>query len=192
MTNRDLYLTIRQLTSRPDFARRPLADFLRCLRDQAMQRRSRDEISADDFVEMLIGATEGVVHEAPDGGSTVPAFTNWLSYINRQIDDLDEMGRDGTASMRLRYLGVKASGSKQFWFNFDPATFLECACAGTFGGWEEADAAGREHVTGNAADSPSGNSDGEGQSILSEPVVSLGPLGWQKLQGFLQAGQMYE
>lgn len=168
-----------------------MADFLRSLRDQAMQCRSRDEISADDFVEMLKATADGVVHEAPEVGVTVPAFKTWLSYISRQIDDLDEMSRDGTASMRLRYLGVRASGSKQFWFNFDPATFLECACAGTFGGWNETDAAGREQVVGDAADS-AGTSDDVGPRIVPESVESLGPLGWLKLKDFLQAGQMYE
>jgi hypothetical protein len=66
------------------------------------------------------------------------------------------------------------------WCNFDTATFLECAAAGSFGGWSVADGR-RVRVTGPA--------DGDGGG---DEVVPLPPISWGDVAAFLEYGQSYE
>ena len=59
--------------------------------------------------------------------------------------DLHEMDENDTLKNEQRYFGVNAP-RKSYWYNFDPIGYLECATAGSFGGWEPGDETGRQFV----------------------------------------------
>jgi hypothetical protein len=56
----------------------------------------------------------------------------------------------GTADNEYRYFGVKAP-RRSTWYNFDIGTYVECAMAGTYGGWQPDDSTGRTFVPGKVA-----------------------------------------
>ena len=92
----------------------------------------------------------------------------------------------------LRYFGMKAPRGS-YWFNFDPATFLECGVVGTFGGWQEGDSSGRMLVDGKVA-----AFDADGEVVILDPqdvrhpISELSEISWDKFREFLECGQQYE
>ena len=60
----------------------------------------------------------------------------------RQIVDLREMRDAGMLAKKWIELGIDAPRGGR-WFNFEPVQYLECAAAGSIGGWEPGDATGR-------------------------------------------------
>lgn len=192
MTNRDLYLFVLELAKRKGFTARPLADYLRNLRDLSMELCARPVLSAAQFKELLARAADGELAADLDGVEQHPDFKLWLGVIDRQIVDLDQMQRNGTLQSEMRYFGTSAP-SRSYWFNFDPATFLECGCAGHFGGWQEGDDSGRAYVPGDCVVV---NERGEFTAVdprsVPDPVVELRELPWSELADFLMAAQQYE
>jgi hypothetical protein len=128
--------------------------------------------------------------EAENAGSS--SFHHWESFVLRQIVDLREMAEQGMLANDERYFGIN-SPRGQRWYNFDPCTFLECAMAGSFGGWQSGDDTGREHVPG-----PVAVFGDDGTLTTSDPqdvphsVVSIGEVGWEDIEDFLGCGQWYE
>ena len=83
-------------------------------------------------------------------GEPAEGYHEWEARLDEQLRDLREMEAAGTLANEHRYFGVDApSGAR--WYNFDPCTFIECAAAGTFGGWQEGDETGRMLVPGKVA-----------------------------------------
>lgn len=191
-TNRDLYLFVTELIGQPGVAARPLSDFLRNLRELSSRLGDRPALSAAEFAQLLQGAAEGEIAEPPAHGGASAEFKSWLTRIDQQIEDMEAMERDGTMQNELRYLGFSAP-SRRYWFNFDTATYLECACVGTFGGWEDGDSTGRRYVPGEVA-----GYDPPGEFVVADPrefenpVEHLGTLTWKRLASFLDSGQLYE
>ena len=119
-------------------------------------------------------------------------YAAWEARLDEQIRDLREMEATGTLADEHRYYGVDApSGAR--WYNFDPRTYLECATAGTLGGWQEGDDTGRELVPGPVvvlgAASGLARMDPAGLEGL---VFVVQALSWHDLVDFLWAGQAYE
>ncbi|MFN9913238.1 MAG: hypothetical protein ACK53L_11680, partial [Pirellulaceae bacterium] len=91
-----------------------------------------------------------------------------------------------------RYFGL-SSPRRTLWYNFDPIGYLECAMAGSFGGWDPGDEMGRQFVPGPVA--VLGN-DGSIQSAnpedLHQPIVQMLSVTWEQFKAFIICGQIYE
>jgi len=72
-------------------------------------------------------------------------YAGFRATLIRQIVDLREMDDNSTLKNEQRYFGMSAP-RKSYWYNFDPIGYLECAMAGSFGGWEPGDETGRQFV----------------------------------------------
>src|SRR5262249_30503299 len=77
----------------------------------------------------------------------VPGFAGWEACVLRKIVDLHEMEEQSLLRNELRYFGIDSPRGSR-WYNFEPCSFLECAAAGFFGGWQPGDATGRKFVPG--------------------------------------------
>ena len=109
-----------------------------------------------------------------------------------QICDLDEMRQAGTLDNEYRYFGVDATRGGR-WYNFDPCTYLECAAAGTFGGWAEGDDTGRSYAPGPVAVvDASGAITSVDPRDIDDPAFALPQITWEMFIDFLDAGQWYE
>jgi hypothetical protein len=175
-TNRDLYLAVADLAGRHGSGARDLEEYLRALWGRTRRLRARTCLSADEFFGLLSAAftapapafdeawrsrypTDDTIpfavcpaakagfrrrRQGP-GGAGAPGFTTWEPFVLRQIVDLREMaGRRLLEDERVNF-GIK-SPRGQWWVNFDPCGFLECAAAGSCGYWHSADDTGREDV----------------------------------------------
>ena len=137
-TNRDLYCFIADLVKRRSENKITLASYLANLRQLGRAQHSRPALPLPEFARLLDAA-----FEPPGPGDTSVAtaaegYADWETRIDEQIRDLHEMHHAGTLADEHRYFGVNApSGAR--WYNFDPLTYIECAAAGTFGGWQEGD-----------------------------------------------------
>lgn len=132
--------------------------------------------------------------EAPVTADTVDRI------LRSQILDMQDAARTGVLNDEYRYFGTTVErcghherATSDHWFNFDPATFIECGIVGTFGGWEDSDDTGRELVPGDVAGI---GTDGEITTVSAEEcvdeVVPLDVLSWSVIADFLWAGQHYE
>lgn len=102
------------------------------------------------------------------------------------------MAEQGILADEERYFGID-SPRGQRWYNFDPCTFLECAVAGSLGGWQSGDDTGREYVPGQVAVmSDDGKVEVADPEDVPDPVISIGELSWETFQSFLGCGQWYE
>jgi hypothetical protein len=119
-------------------------------------------------------------------------FDRWEAFVLRQIVDLREMAEQGMLQDEMRYLGTD-SPRGQKWYNFDPCTFLECAMAGSFGGWQAGDDSDRDYVPGPVAVL------GDDRQVTTadphdvpNPVVAMREVSWDDFRSFLGCGQWCE
>jgi hypothetical protein len=102
------------------------------------------------------------------------------------------MAEQGMLADEQRYFGID-SPRGQRWYNFDACTFLECATAGSFGGWQAGDDTGREYVPGQVAVlGDHGTVTTADPQDVPDAVVLIGELSWEAFQSFLGCGQWYE
>jgi hypothetical protein len=102
------------------------------------------------------------------------------------------MAERGLLDNEMRYFGLNAPRGSR-WYNFDPCTFLECATAGSFGGWRPGDDTGREYVPGPvAALGEDGRLTSRDPRDIPNPVVPIAAVSWEKFRDFLGDGQWYE
>ncbi|MBW8487126.1 hypothetical protein [Actinomadura parmotrematis] len=190
-TNRDLYLHLLRLGQDLRAASWSLSGYLRGLWRAAGPLADRDELSPDD-VAALFSAAQLVPPVPYNGAWTVTDFTlprgepsshaDWERVVLSQIAYLEDFvtappgprARFGADAPRPPGSGRRATPAR--WCNFDPATYLECAVAGSVGGWDAGDGA-REPRAGGPARSP---------------VRDLAPFGWGDLCRMLACGQLYE
>ncbi len=199
-TNRDLYLAIARLIKAQEESRRSLEEYLRTLWSLASNYQASLGLSLVEFYELLSNAFSAPVPPFQEtwrecygeDDDTLQGYLGWQATIRRQIVDLHEMGEQGILRDQFRYFGVAAPHG-QYWYNFDPLTFLECATEGTFGGWRPGDDTGRNYVPGKVVVL---NEAGEFQerepNEIPDPIYSMGQLTWDNLRRFLDMGQMYE
>ncbi|MCB9628180.1 MAG: hypothetical protein H6725_12465 [Sandaracinaceae bacterium] len=191
-TNRELYVFIAALVSRNEGHCITLQAYLENLSRLARPWAACHGLPLADFTHVLQAAFEPV----PDsGGAPVDASTGYLAWERRvaeQIRDLREMREAGTLDNEHRYFGVDAPRGSR-WFNFDPCTYLECAAAGTTGGWREGDDTGRAYVPGKVAVlDESGELRAVDPREIEDPVVALREISWEDFTDFVEAGQWYE
>jgi len=191
-TNRDLYRFVASLAERHRQNPLTLETYLTNLRYLARTRAHQPALALGELADLLEGAfADGAVPacdvpQGADGG-----FAEWEERLDGQLRDLRGMAEDGTLEDDFRYYGVDApSGAR--WYNLDPCGYLECATAGTFGGWREGDETGR-YVPGKVAVlDESGALTTADPRALEEPTVELETIPWPELVDFLKAGQSYE
>ena len=181
-SNRDLYQFVAGLRERHARAPRSLEDYLKTL-----WRLCPDGAALS--LARFAGVLEAALHEP------VPAFdpawlqrdhdrtedtprARWESTILAQVVDLHEMALAGTLEYEHRGGGMDAPRGAR-WYNFEPPGYLECAVAGTVGGWHAGDATGRIALP-------------PGAMIDDDPTVVIDAFDWEAFDDFLFAGQTYE
>ncbi len=198
-TNRDLYLAVAELMIKSRGIERTLEEYLRALVGVSDRYRDRESLLPSEFLAMIAAAftAEPVPAESswflPRDEEEEEGYDAWRGALVTQVVDLIEMGQNGTLQDDQRYFGVDAPRGGR-WYNFDPCTYLECAMAGTLGGWESGDDTDREFVSGEVAvlDPSTGEMTAVSPEEIEEPTTPLTDLTWDVLVDFLRAGQMYE
>ena len=203
MTNQELYRAIGELGERYAASGRALEQYLSALLGLARQHCCEsvpESLSPFDFIRLLSEAftAEPLTFEAKWReeysalNAELPGYAGWEAVLLQQVVDLREMDEAGTLDNPHRYFGVNAPrGSK--WVNFDPVTYLECAMAGSFGGWEPTESTGRQFVPGQVAIMDSqGNVQSVDPQSVERPIVMLTQISWEEFQEFLVCGQTYE
>ena len=190
VTNRDLYLRLLALGEHLTGSARALLDYLCALWAVSQPLAVDEELDGDLFAAMLTAAA-AANPARPCPSWSVDDFTvdgpfigyrDFAKVIGTQVVDLLAFRQSPPGPYAA--LGVDApprlDGGRAtipLWCNFDAATFLECAAAGSFGGWNVVD--GRR-----VAES------GEGRA--RDDVVPLPPITWGDVAAFLEYGQSYE
>ena len=193
-TNRDLYLHVLALGDHLAVTGRALLDYLCAVWTVTRPMAIHDELDGDHFAAVLI-ASATAVPIRPDPSWRVDdfttdgpylGFTDFTKVVCTQVADL--LAFHDTPPGPFAGFGIDApprhDGGRATiprWCNFDPSTFLECAAAGAFGGWSEAD--GRRVST---------EEPGESGDWSGERVALLEPITWGDFAAFLEYGQSYE
>jgi hypothetical protein len=199
-TNRDLYLAIAELIRQQQTSTRSLEEYLRSLWEAARKYREHPSLTVDELFEVLAGAFTLPVPpfdsawriRYTEDFADVAGFGGWEARILRQVVDLHEMAEQGMLDDKMRYFGID-SPRGQRWYNFDPCSFLECATAGSYGGWQPGDDTGRDYVPGPVmAMGKDGQLEECDPREVSAPVVPIREVRWAAFQSFLGDGQWYE
>lgn len=199
-TNRDLYLALEKLAKEQAASRRSLEEFLRAMLRSGEAHANCVSLSLRQFHDLLAGSFaspcvefnenwraeyDALAHESHGN-------PGWRATLIRQIVDLREMSENGTLDDKQRYFGVDSPRHTR-WYNFDPVSFIECAMAGSLGGWEPGDDTGRSFVPGPVAVVLDDGSMGSARpESLPRPQFELPQISWELFQEFLWCGQNYE
>jgi hypothetical protein len=196
-TNRDLYLAICDLIERQRSASRDLESYLNALWQLGAEHKKEATFSLLQFFELLAAAFEADVRGFDEAWPEyVPGenggYSGWELVIVSQIVDLREMRQAGTLDNDQRYFGVQ-SPRGGYWYNFDPCSYLECATAGSLGGWQDGDQSGRQYVPGDVAIiTGDGSIETRDPRELENPVKPVPGISWNEFSEFLWCGQNYE
>jgi hypothetical protein len=206
MTNRELYLAIGALVNDPARARRAdLEEYLRALLRGCRTYAGANDISAEQFLAVLERAfvddpleydpAWAAAYDAgitDPGGNELDGFAGFEAVLLRQIVDLREMREAGILDRKWIELGEDAPRGGR-WYNFHPRTYLECAAAGSMGGWEPGDDTGRGFVNGEVAvmDDQRNVTSADPRDV-DRPVHALGRVTWNDFADFVYCGQVYE
>jgi hypothetical protein len=137
-----------------------------------------------------------------------PALPTWDSYVStvsvgaatsisvtptlRQIADLREMAESGILQDEQKYFSI-SSPRQSPWYNFDPRGYLECAMAGSSGGWDPDDDTGRQYVPGEVAVlAEDGSIQSSNPEDLPNPTFEMPVITWEQFKDFIVCGQIYE
>lgn len=198
-TNRDLYLAVTELTKTKANSQPSLEGYLLSLHHLGMRFEAHDSIGFDNFFSLL---RDSFSFQPPQfsadwsheyvGDTNIPGFPGWLKTISSQIIDLHEMSASGELRNELRYFGIQSPRGAH-WVNFDPCSYLECAIAGSIGGWEPEDESGRSYVPG-----PVTVFDEHNKLVtmnpedVPRPTYPLPAISWELFRDILRCGQYYE
>ncbi|MCK6510845.1 hypothetical protein L6R29_12865 [Myxococcota bacterium] len=199
-TNRDLYLAIGRLRSEYKGLTRSLEEYLRALLGISQGYAQEERLSVEALWSMLSGALGGEAapfeeawrerydQRAEEGDD----YRGWRATLIRQIVDLREMEEAGLLAKEDRYFGMSAPRGAH-WYNFDIFAYLECAMAGSFGGWQQGDSTGRVLVPGPVSVmEESGEIATVDPQDIEQPIVALSSITWEDFEDFLMCGQIYE
>lgn len=183
-TNRDLYLAIKDLPDKFAGTSRTLEQFLLCLLKLAEQYKSREFLTVGEFFELIESSFTQphpkFVESWRKTYDALPAedegYRGWRAGVARQIVDLRELDESGGMHGEFAWAGV-TSPRGSTWYNFHPFTYLECAMAGSFGGWDPDVDQGRIPLSSHPK--PDG-------------VELIPDITWADFAGFLYCGQIYE
>ncbi len=180
---------------------RSLETYLLALLGLSREFADRPALTVDEFLGLLAGAFtaepvrfQSKWRDRQDPPEVGPFdFRRWDSLVIAQIVDLREMDENGEIRNEYRYGGID-SPRRNRWYNFDTASYLECAAAGSVGGWQPGDATGRSFVPG-----PCLGTDSAGNPVLVNPEDFERPqfeipadLSWAFFADFMESGQLYE
>ncbi len=199
-TNRDLYLALTELAEERAATQRGLEPYLRAVLTLLEPFGSQSSIELGDFLVLIRSAFNAVPtpyspewpceYDSLLSGDTT--FSDVRALLRRQVVDLRELAASGALESKYRDLGVQAPRGSS-WYNFEPALYLECACAGALGGWEEGDDTDRTFVPGEVAVAgPDGSIDFVKATEVKAPVVEVSHLPWNVVHDFFYCGQVYE
>ena len=143
-TSGDVYAYLARLGPRALAGGRALEAYLAALWQLAHAQRDAPTLPVSVFAQLLADALVAPVpaydprwaERAAEARRT--GFVGWEDAILAKIVDLHELGANGKLADDQRYFGLDAPRGGR-WYNFDPATFLECGAAGTFEADEEAE-----------------------------------------------------
>lgn len=155
-TNRDLYLVFLHLGQEARAASWSLSAFLRSLWKVSAPLSDQTRLEPDDVAAMFAAASTTPpadvdpawsVKDLSLPGAEPDGYADWERVLLSQIADLEDFlvhppgpqARFGVDAPRPPGSGARATPAR--WYNFDPATYLECAVAGSLGGWDAADGA---------------------------------------------------
>lgn len=198
-TNRDLYLAIDELISRNKSGERSLEQYLLAMLNLAQKYKSRSSLSVTEFYQILSDSftvppsafVETWRSDYDKYYAELDGYPQWEGTIIQQIVDLREMAENGLLENEYRYLGI-TSPRETSWYNFDPAAYLECATAGSLGGWEPDDDTGR-HLIGERMMMASSEEVhfADSQDIeLSRFEIAV--ISWEIFEQFITCGRVYE
>ena len=199
-TNRDIYLAIAALAERAGKSSRTLEEYLRALLSLARQYQDLPYLTTSEFLRLLSDALDADplpfdprwADDYHKQAGSANEFTHWEATVREQVVDLREMAEAGTLENKLRYFGVSAPRGAR-WLNFDISTYLECAAAGTYGGWKPGDSGGREFVPGPVVVlQEDGSITSRNPEDLEQPIFSIDRVTWTDFTCFVEYGQLYE
>lgn len=111
-----------------------LEAYLRALYGELKAKRHEETLELQSFYSALEAAFAGGTLDVPepegDWGDKA-GFEALETLLGRQVRDLVGFADKGSLEDDLRYLGLETEDGES-WYNFDPQTYLECACSGTF------------------------------------------------------------
>ncbi|MFC4913865.1 hypothetical protein [Actinomadura gamaensis] len=194
-TNRELYLHFLQLGQEARSASWSLSAFLRALWKVSGPLRDRDGVEPDDVAAMFTAATltppppfdpAWRTKDLSLAGDEPADHADWERVLLSQLADLEDFAeqppgpraRFGVDAPRPPGSGRRATPAR--WYNFDPATYLECAVAGSVGGWDAADGARVPLDTASAA------------APTRSYVRDITAMSWADLARIAVCGQMYQ
>ncbi|HEY4021197.1 MAG TPA: hypothetical protein VGM75_21095 [Pseudonocardiaceae bacterium] len=174
---------------------RSLEEYLRTLWGLGSSEKDRTTVPAVLFGDLVVQAIHAPAPSFNDTwrgmdfdlSAASDEFDAWERVILSQIADLRDFAEGpeqhfpefGVDTPRRPTSGTRASPLR--WYNHSVPSYLECAMAGAFGGWDLAD--GIRKVL----------PDPTGQFHPIPPdTISLPPLSWAEMTEFLICGQVYE
>ena len=171
--NGDAYFAVLDLAKTQGVSDKKLESYLRGLLAAAGTLSSRPAFSIDEMLGLLQTATtiepatfdEEWLLRDPPPYEDAQDFQGWSDELIAQIVDLREMSEAGIMDNEERYFGIDSSRGRR-WYNFDTATYLECAAAGSISGWDG-------YNPGNV-------------------VVETHQVGWTEFESFISCGRVYE
>jgi hypothetical protein len=199
-TNRDLYLAIAVLIKEQKTTLRSLEEYLCSLWSLASELQNSSSLSPTEFYELLSNAFSAPALSFQDSwrqlytedNDALRGYFGWQATIRRQIVDLRELDEKRRLEDKYKYFGIDSPRGHR-WYNFDPASFLECAMAGSYGGWSLGDETGRIYVPGKVAVlNEEGKFEDREPDALPNPVYPIAQISWDDFRHFLQMGQWYE
>jgi len=200
MNNHDLYVSIGDLSSQHRSNTLSLELYLLALLQRAEPLATLDSLTPAQFLDLLSTAFEAPPRQFEDAWRSeyehldpdLTGYDGWKATLIRQIVDLREMAEDRSLEHEFRYYGIDSPRGGR-WYNFDPATYLECAAAGSLDGWEPGDDTGREFVPGECAViDPTGEIRVADPRDLERRRVDMPQITWELFKDFVVCGQIYE
>ena len=190
-TNRDFYLLVLRLGQATAGAAWSLSAYLRSLWQVSAALRDRESMDLDTLAALLTAAGRtpppsldpswrtadlALGHGVGDG------YPSWERIILSQIADLEDFAERppgpnahfGADAPRPVGCGPRATSPR--WYNFDPATYLECGVAGALAGWDVSD--------GSRVPTPPGTPIPE--------IRTIERLTWSDMCRIAICGQLYE
>ena len=199
-TNRDLYIAISDLIKQHQESRLLLEEYLLAMlrvgeKFQEAQYLTLSEfhsILAESFTSKPFMYDPQWENEIKDLQVVEENFFGWRATIIQQIVNLHEMEEAGILQTPSRYFGIDSPRGAR-WYNFDPCTFIECAAAGSYGGWVEGDETDRDFVPGEViVMTMDGKLESQDPKSIDDPIYNIDAVSWEAFQEFLFYGQHYE
>jgi len=190
-TNRDLYLHVLKIGRDARAASWSLSAFLRTLWKTSTALRGRETVELDEVAALFAAAGSNppppydpgwTTKDLTISGDAPSSYEDWENVLLSQIADLEDFltdprgARQDEIVLAPRPEGTGARSTPRRWRNFDPASYVECAVAGSLGGWKVEDG---------------GRVPEEGSTLKESPVREVGEFDWVELSRLIVCGQLF-